>query len=124
MKRLRPISERKPKEHVKMNMFAKEISERTGYTVTDVTEVWRVGIDIIIEYMKEGKSIVLPKIGMFFPMIKPPRKVMSMNGGIGIPEAMTLAARWVIRFRPGKNIKEELLKSPPSKEQVENLYED
>tara|TARA_R110002020_G_scaffold459475_1_gene677479 strand:+ start:2436 stop:2813 length:378 start_codon:yes stop_codon:yes gene_type:complete len=124
IRKLRPLSERKPKEMVRINKLAREVSKRTGYTVKDIIEVWRVGIDIIIENLKQEKSIVLPKIGMLFPAIKPPRKVMSMNGGVGIPTAMEMAARWVVRFKPGKFIKKELTNHPVSKEQVEDLYED
>ena len=123
-RKLKPLSERKPDELVKMNEFAKEISKRTGFTVPDITKVWKTGIDIIIEYMKANKSIVLPKIGMLYPTMKPPRSVMSMNGGIGIPKKMTMGARWVLRFRPGAFVKKELLKVEPTKEQVDNLYED
>ena len=123
-RKLKTLSARKPSEKVQMRQFAKEISKRTGYTVHDITEVWRVGIDIIIEYIKAGKSVVLPKIGMLFPMIKPPRKVMSMNGGIGVPEAMVMAARWVLRFQPGKTIKEILINHPVSEKDLENQYED
>tara|TARA_R110000851_G_scaffold40951_1_gene102982 strand:- start:2175 stop:2552 length:378 start_codon:yes stop_codon:yes gene_type:complete len=123
-RKLKPLSERKPDEMVKMNQFAKEISKRTGYTVKDVTEVWRAGIDIIIEYLKDGKSMVLPKIGMLFSVIKPSRKVTNMNGGVGCMEAMTMPARWVIRFRPGIFIKNELMKRSPTKSQIDNLYED
>ena len=61
---------------------------------------------------------------MLFPMIKPPRKVMSMNGGIGVPEAMVMAARWVLRFQPGKTIKEILINHPVSEKDLENQYED
>ena len=123
-RKLKPLSERKPDEMVKMNQFAKDIAERTGYTVKDVTEVWRVGIDIIIEYLKDGRSMVLPKIGMLFAVIKPSRKVTNMNGGVGIPEAMVMAARWVIRFRPGIFVKKELMKKKVTERQINNLYED
>jgi nucleoid DNA-binding protein len=122
--KLKPIGDRKPDEMIKMKQFAKEISKRTGFTVSDITYVWRTGIDIIIEYMIQGKSMVLPKIGMFYPFIKPSREVMSMNGGIGEPKKMTMAARWVLKFRPGASVKANLLKHPPTEEEVDNLYED
>jgi len=124
MRKLKPLSERKPDEMIKMNKFARDISERTGFTVKDVTLVWRTGIEIIIDYLKNGKAIALPKIGMLFAVIKPSRKVTNMNGGIGIPKPMLLAARWVVRYRPGIFIKNELTSLKVSKEQVENLYED
>jgi len=123
-RKLRPIRERKPKDMVKMKDFAKEISKRTGFTVTDITKVWRTGIEIIIEYMKANRAIALPKIGMIYPFIKPARVVMSMNGGIGTPTKMTMASRWIVKYQPGKFIKEELLKYPPTEEEVDNLYED
>ena len=122
-RQLKPISERKPDEMVKMRQFAKEISKRTGFTVSDITMVWRAGIELIIEYMIQGKSIVLPKIGMFYPFIKPSREVMSMHGGIGDPTKMTMAPRWVLKFRPGANVKASLIKHPPTEEEVNNLYE-
>jgi hypothetical protein len=68
--------------------------------------------------------MVLPKIGMLFAVIKPSRKVTNMNGGIGIPKAMVMAARWVIRFRPGIFIKKELMKKKVTEKQINNLYED
>ena len=122
-RQLKPIGDRKPDEMIKMKQFAKEISKRTGFTVSDITMVWRAGIDIIIEYMIQGKSIVLPKIGMFYPFIKPAREVMSMNGGIGTPTKMTMGSRWVLKFRPGANVKAKLLKHSPTEKEVNNLYE-
>ena len=123
-RKLKPLSERKPKEMIKLDKLARKVSEDTGFTSSDIKLVLRSAIDIVINYLKDGKSVSLPKIGMFFPVIKPPRKVMSMNGGVGIPEAMQMAARWVLRFRPGAFVKKELTNHPVSDEQVENLYED
>jgi nucleoid DNA-binding protein len=123
-RKLKPLSERKPKELIKMRTLAREVSRRTGYTTKDVTEVWRVGIDVIIEYLKDEKSVILPKVGMLFASIKPSRKVTNMNGGVGFPESMVMAARWVIRFRPGIFIKKDLMNKEVTKEQIDNLYED
>tara|TARA_R110002020_G_scaffold131033_1_gene293011 strand:- start:681 stop:1058 length:378 start_codon:yes stop_codon:yes gene_type:complete len=123
-RKLKPLSERKPNKMVKLDKLAREVSKDTGFTASDIKLVLRSTIDIIIDYLKEGKSISLPKIGMFFPVIKPPRKVMSMNGGIGVPKAMQMAARWVLRFRPGAFVKKELTNHPVSEKQVEDLYED
>jgi len=124
MRKLKPLSERKPDEMIKMNRFARDISERTGFTVRDITLVWRAGIDIIIEYLKSGRAIALPKIGMLFAAIKPSRKVTNMNGGVGIPKPMLLPARWVVRYQPGIFIKKELTSIEVSEEEIENLYEE
>ncbi len=123
-RKIKPARLRRSTEHIKMGQLAKEISDRTGFTTADITTVWRVGIDVIMESISKNVGVILPKIGMFYSMVNAPKASMSMNGGIGTPTKMTTPARRVLKFRPGSFIKDFLLSKPPTKEEIENLYED
>ncbi len=123
-KELKHPQQRRPKEKVTWASFIKEISKRTGFRTDDILIVWRTGLDIIIETMVAKKSILLPKVGTLYPAIKPSRVVVALSGGKKAPEKMTLPARWMIRFLPGKLVSSELLKLEPTEEEIDNLYKD
>ena len=61
---------------------------------------------------------------MFYPTIKPARDVADMKGGVGDFERVELPARWVVKFRPGEHVVKQLLETPPTREQIDDLYED
>lgn len=116
--------QRRPKEVVNFREFAKEISRTTGYREDDIRKVWRVGIELIISYMIQRKSVILPLIGMFYPAIKTARTVMSLNGGVGTPDRMRMPDRWTLKFRPGNHVKAKLLEIDPTKAEIDDLYRD
>jgi nucleoid DNA-binding protein len=123
-RKLKPARLRKTTEHIKIGELAKEVSVRTGFTAVDIKTVLRTSIDVMIEQMKKGTGIVLPKIGMLYSMITAPKASMRMNGGVGEPTKMITPARRVAKFRPGKFIKQELLNQEPTPEEIDSLYED
>jgi len=123
-RKIKPARLRKSTQHIKMGQLAKEISDRTGFTVSDITTVWRVGIDVIMESVSKNVGVVLPKIGMFYSMVTAPKASMSMNGGVGSPTKMITPPRRVLKFRVGSFVKDHLLSSPPTQEELDNIYED
>lgn len=123
-RKLKYPHQRRPKEQINFREFSKEISKQTGFREDDIRKVWRAGIDLIISYAVQRKSVILPKIGMFYPAIKTARTVMSLNGGVGTPDKMKMPARWIMKFRPGNFIKNKLLEVSPTEEEIDNLYQE
>lgn len=121
-RKLKPIQKRRPKHMVGMQEFIQDISDETGFTTKDVRMVWHTGINILIGYLLEGRSLLLYRIGMIYPIIKPSRMVTSLKGNNGTPEKMEMPARWIVKFRPGEFVKKKMLEKPPTKEEINNLY--
>lgn len=123
-RKLKRPSQRRPKERLNYSEMVKEISKRTGFREDDISQVWREGIDIILETIEDKKCIILPKIGMFYPAIKTARPVIAMNGGVGKPERMMMPDRWILKFRSSDNASDRLAKITPTKEEIDALYVD
>ena len=73
--------------------------------------------------MLKGFGVSLPKLGIFYPLIKPARTVMSMNGGVGVPTKMKMSDRWQAKFNTSETLDKEMAKRQPTEQEVENLYE-
>lgn len=123
-RKLKYPNKRKPKHRVGADMLAKEVSKRTGFRDNDVKAVFNCYIQVMMEHLANKSAILLPKIGMIYPFIKPPRIAMNLNGGAGDPVPMQMAARWVAKFRPGNQLAAKLLETHVTDEEIDNLYRD
>ena len=122
-RKLKKLSERKPERTTTVVEMAKFVSAETGFREDDI----QIVIKAIVTYVKRsvinGLAVSLPKLGIFYPLIKPQRIVMSMNGGVGKPTKMTMASRWQMKFKTSDSIDRELAEITVTDEETENLYE-
>ena len=121
-KKLKPLRHRKPKQTTTIRNMSKFISEDTGFTEDDILLVLKSMIRFVKIQMLNGIAVSLPKLGIFYPLIKPARTVMSMNGGIGTPTKMTMADRWQMKFRSSASVDEMLDQKKPTQQEIDNLY--
>ena len=98
------------------------ISNDTGFTKDDIQLVLRSMISYIRSSMLKGFGVSLPKLGIFYPLIKPSRTVMSMNGGVGAPEKMKMSDRWQMKFKSSEAVDKELASKKCTKKEIDNLY--
>jgi|SRR5690606_3303813 len=123
-KKLKHPGQRMPKVRTNFTDLSTEVSNRTGYRTSDVRDVLKTSFEIIIENLKDNKTVMLPLMGMFYPFIRTARPGVSLKGGVGKPELITVPPRWQAKFKPGNYLLEELAKKDPTPEEIENLYED
>ena len=121
-RQLKPLSARKPETTTTVKEMAKFVSAETGFREDDIAIV----IKSIVNYVKisilRGFAVSLPKLGIFYPLIKPQRTVMSMNGGIGTPTKMQMASRWQMKFKTSDSIDRDLAEVEVTDEETNNLY--
>ena len=122
-RKLKPLRHRKPKKTTTIKQMTKAISTDTGFTEDDILLVIHSMIRFIKASMVKRLGVSLPKLGIFYPMIKPSRTVMSMNGGVGAPTKMKMADRWQMKFKTSEAVDRLLEKKTPTKQEVDNLYE-
>lgn len=124
MKRvLKPLRHRKPKKTTTIKQMSEFIKDDTGFREDDIQLVLRSMIKFIKNSMMKGFAVSLPKLGIFFPLIKPARTVMSMNGGVGRPTKMKMADRWQMKFKTSEAVDRLMESKIPTQEEVDNLYE-
>lgn len=123
-RKLKPLRNRKPKETTTLPQMSKAIMEDTGFRECDIQQVLRSMTNYIKDSMLEGKAVSMPKLGIFYPLLKPARTVMSMNGGVGTPTKMRMDDRWQMKFKSSESIQGVLAAKKPTQEEIDNLYID
>tara|TARA_R110002050_G_scaffold135505_2_gene258170 strand:+ start:7729 stop:8106 length:378 start_codon:yes stop_codon:yes gene_type:complete len=121
-RKLKPLRNRKPNETTTLPQMTKAIMEDTGFRECDIQLVLKSMTSYIKDSMVEGKGVSLPKLGIFYPLLKPSRTVMSMNGGVGTPTKMKMADRWQMKFKGSESIQGILADITPTQEDIDNLY--
>ena len=122
-RKLKPLKERKPSKTTTVKEMAKFVSAETGFREDDILIVIKSIIKYVYVSIKGGLAVSFPKLGIFYPLIKPKRIVMSMNGGIGTPTKMSMNSRWQMKFKTSDSIDRELAEIEVSDKETENLYE-
>lgn len=123
MKRsLKPLNQRKPEKTTTVKEMAKFVSAETGFREDDILIVIKSIVNYVYISVKRGFGVSFPKLGIFYPLIKPARTVMSMNGGIGTPTKMQMNSRWQMKFKTSDSIDRELAEIEVAKEETDNLY--
>ena len=122
-KKLKPLRHRKPKKNTTIKQMTRYIKEDTGFTEDDILLVIQSMIRFVKASMIKRLGVSLPKLGIFYPIIKPSRTVMSMNGGVGQPTKMKMSDRWQMKFKTSEAVDRLLEEKNPTKNEVDNLYE-
>ena len=121
-RKLKPLRKRKPEQTTTIKELCKWVSQDTGFREDDIQLVIRSITSYIKDSVMRGFGVSLPKLGIFYPLIKPARTVMSMNGGIGTPTKMKMDSRYQMKFKTSDSIDRDLAEKEVSKEAEDNLY--
>ena len=85
------------------------ISNETGMVQQDVLTVVQKTLDYIAEAVAQGKKVELRNFGVFEVKVRKPRVGRNPNApGVDVP----IPQRSVVKFKPGKEMREEVLKLP------------
>lgn len=84
--------------------LAKAIAEKTGFTMDEAFKYLTVFTEVVTERMKQGEHIQLVGFGTFEVVERAAR--MGRNPQTG--ERMSIAAGRIPKFKPGKNLKDEV----------------
>jgi nucleoid DNA-binding protein len=97
------------------------ISEETGLVQQDVLNVVQKTLDYISEAVTKGQKVELRNFGVFEVKVRKPRVGRNPNA----PAAdVPIPARAVVKFKPGKEMREAVLKLTPQEiEQQQKLEE-
>lgn len=89
------------------------ISQETGLVQQRVLEVVQKTLDYIAEALAKGETVELRNFGVFEVKVRKPRVGRNPNA----PETdVRIPPRAVVKFKPGKEMREEVLKlTPPEK---------
>ncbi len=86
------------------------ISQETGLVQQKVLEVVQKTLDYIAEALAKGETVELRNFGVFEVKIRKPRVGRNPNQ----PEKdVRIPPRAVVKFKPGKEMREEVLKLTP-----------
>ena len=121
---LKPLRNRKPEVTTTLPEMSKFVMNETGFREVDIQLVIKSMTNFIKSSLLENKGVSLPKLGIFYPLLKPARTVMSMNGGVGTPTKMKMSDRWQMKFRPSESIQGILANKVPTQEEIDSLYKD
>ncbi len=91
-----------------------KLSNRTGLIQSDVCNVLECLLDTLIAELAKGNSVVLRNFGSF--------QVREMKGKVGRnpknpSQAMKIPPRAVVKFKPGKEMKERVARILPQIQQ-------
>jgi nucleoid DNA-binding protein len=87
------------------------ISEDTKHTQQEVLEIVQKALDCIAETLAKGDKVELRNFGVFEVKVRKARVGRNPNA----PEAdVPIPERSVVKFKPGKEMRAEVLKIPPT----------
>lgn len=86
------------------------ISDKTGLPQQDVLKVIQLTLDYISEALAKGETVELRNFGVFEVRVRKARVGRNPNA----PETdIRIPPRAVVKFKPGKEMREEVLKLTP-----------
>lgn len=121
-KQLKPIYQRRPKTVVSVDTLVKQVSKTTEYNSKDVNIVIREFLNQVEKTLGEKKCVRLTSVGLLYPLIRPSRIGVNMNGGQKNPKKMKVPAMYILKLIPARRIKKSLLKIKITDKQIKNLY--
>lgn len=87
--------------------LAVRIAEETGLTQVAVKEVVQMFLDYIVETLARGEKLEFRNFGVFESVYRKPRIGRNPQKP---RETVQIPGRYVVRFKPGKEMKAELKK--------------
>lgn len=131
-----------PKNKFKKTDLQKAMMEKVGKSKLNEKGLYKKQVHdfidemmgVIAEKLAEGQSVVLPDIALLYPTIKPGKIVMNMRATKETSEGkakkgseaakMYMPSRYVLKMKVNTTIKDTLMKTSPTQEEVDNLYRD
>jgi nucleoid DNA-binding protein len=87
-----------------------KIAKQTGLKQSDVMDVVQKTLDIITEELAQGNGIEFRNFGVFEIMVRKPRIGRNPNEP---DQTVEIPERVVVKFKPGKIMRERVLKLDP-----------
>ena len=119
-RKLKPQKNRKPKESYHYKDLEKDVAEELGYTVKSISEILKVMREKMAEALLDKKSVEIPKIGILYPVIKPPRVGVLMKSKN--MDKVIVPAAYRLRLQPSGVIAEDLSRLSISQREIEEIY--
>jgi len=114
-----------PEKKATINQAINYINSETGFSRVDIKEVLGLLSDFIVEQIVENKSFYMPKVGTIYPIVKPPKNVVKINRfSEKDAEIIPMEARWVCKFKVKPSLADKLLETPPTEQEINNIYRD
>lgn len=123
-RKLKQIRQRKPKEKATFKEVTNAIKCDTGFTEHDIALVLRSYSKYIMSNLNKRISTPIIDVGIFFPILNPPRPVVALKGGKDAPEMMTLDARWTVKLQVNEALARTLSNQTPTQLEIDYMYED
>lgn len=92
------------------------ISEETNLTQQEVLKVVQRTLDLILEALARGETVELRNFGVFQVSVRKARVGRNPNAPA---KDVRIPPRAVVKFKPGKEMREEVLKLTPPEEAIE-----
>lgn len=139
---LKSLYNRMPDNKITKKKLQKLMRERVGKSglnpkglkMVQINDFMDELINVITEQLSLGNSVQLADLMVLYPYLKPPKPVVkmrstkdNMKGAAkkGAKAELTwMGARWVVKMKISKTLKEHLLKRDPTEEEIENIYRD
>ena len=122
-RKLKYLYQRMPEEKVTLEEIRLKIKEDTGYAQMHINKVIDSFVGLIAESIADKKSFYIPEVGTLYPTIKTGKNVVKINKFKDKDaELMYMPERWVCKFKVKPAFGKLLMETPPTKEEVNNLY--
>ena len=121
-RRIKPLKDRKPKQSLSHSKLITDIAKDLGFSRANVLEVIHEFEKRITDGLLEGKKVLIPKIGILFPAVRPSRPATKLNGGVGKPEVYMAEPFWMVRYTMSRDLKIRINKNPVTEADVETIY--
>ncbi len=124
-RRLKYMYQRVPETKMRKADISAFIHRKTGFAKIHINEILDELGSFIEESMVNKNAVVLPKLGMIFPTIKPKKNVVKINNfSDKKAEIIPMEARWICKFKPKSTLSNKMLENTPSEDEVNNIYRD
>ena len=87
-----------------------QISEETGLVQQQVLQIVQRTLDLIAESVAAGKTVELRNFGVFGVKVRKARIGRNPNDP---DKDVVIPPRVIVKFKPGKELRQAVLKSPP-----------
>lgn len=121
-RKLKPQKSRKPDESLKIIEIQRAVSDEIGVPKTEVARVMTSYFKHVRQGILDKKTVYLPKIGILYPCLAPPRRNVATGEDFDNSERVDLPAKYRARLQISGTLKEDVAEMEVTKQDIDDMY--
>jgi nucleoid DNA-binding protein len=124
-RKLKAVTKRRPTASLSRAELVHLAAKRSGFQETNVKDIVDAVFEVIYEKILAGTSIVIPRVGVLHPMIKPARdgQLFQRYNTTKTPSRFVYPPCFDLKFAKNKVFREKLKDMKISKKDIDSLYQ-